>query len=84
MIHIKADYTKIQVNNSRYQLIHVISKIVSHDMRRLDYRSEVEKQTKQDFLTRYANELSLQDKKIHWYTRQQRRKKSHFWQRHFL
>ncbi len=68
MIHIKTDYTRIQVNNPRFQLIYVISKIVSRDTRKLDCRNEVEKQTRQDFLTRYTAELNLRGKKIHWYT----------------
>lgn len=68
MLQIETNYTRIEVNNPGFALIHVVSKILSHDTKKLDCRSLVEKRTKQAFSMRFTTELNLPAKATHWYT----------------
>ncbi len=68
MLQIETNYTRIEINNPKFALIHVVSKILSRDTKKLDCRSIVEKRTRQAFSTRFATELNLTSKQTHWYT----------------
>lgn len=68
MLQIETKYTRIEVHNPKFALIHVVSRILSRDTKKLDCRSLVEKRTRQAFSTRFTTELNLPGRETHWYT----------------
>lgn len=66
-MEIKTEYTRIDVNNSKFALFHVVSKISNKDTTQIDCRRLIEKKTKKAFDSKFTNELDLVAKETHWY-----------------
>lgn len=68
MITFNTNFSLLEVNNPKFDLVYVVSEISNRNTNIIDCSRLVEREVKKGFLERYNKELNLSNKKTHWYT----------------